>query len=114
MGMPHIPSKCRREAINDLLESIALEEIAMAHIMNAEGEKLQKVLNCNFPSPTCFQQVIELQNSIVDLFDKLIQKQNILLNKLKILKEFMYYKEDNHDHEHDHNDDCDPICDDEK
>lgn len=130
MGMPHIPSKCRQEAINDLLESIALEETAMAHIMNAEGEKLQKSLDCNFPSPTSFQQVIELQNSVVELFDKLIQKQNILLSKLKVLKEFMYYNEDNHGHDddddHDHNHDCDcdhdhdynhdhnPICDDEK
>ena len=104
MGMPYIHNKCRKEAINDILESIALEEAAMAHIMNAEGEKLQKALDCHFPAPTCFQQVIELQNSVVELFDKLIQKQNILLSKLKVLKEFMYYNEDNHN----------PICDDEK
>lgn len=124
--MPCIPNKCRKDVINDVLESIALEEAAMAHIMNAEGEKLQKALGCHFPAPTCFQQVIELQNSVVELFDKLIQKQNILLNKLKILKEFMYFAEDNHNcnnnhnHDHDCNCDCDhddhhnPICDDEK
>lgn len=32
------------QAITDLLESIALEETAMSHILNAEGEKLQKAI----------------------------------------------------------------------
>ena len=31
------------QAVTDLLESIALEETALSHILNAEGEKLGKV-----------------------------------------------------------------------
>lgn len=36
---------CRKDAYADIMESIALMEASMAHILNAEGEKLQKVLS---------------------------------------------------------------------
>ncbi|MHB1393277.1 MAG: hypothetical protein ACYCYE_09405 [Clostridia bacterium] len=105
MGIPQIPHKCREEVINDILESIALEETAIAHIINAEGEKLQKLLECPFPHPISFDQILDLQKSVIEVFDKLIQKQNILLNKMKILKDFMYNSDDDNN--------CKPKCDDE-
>ena len=46
MGMPIItPSTTTREqAITDIIESVALEETALSHILNAEGEKIQKMV----------------------------------------------------------------------
>ena len=48
MSMPVIAMPCNpitmAQAVTDLLESIALEETALSHILNAEGEKIQKVL----------------------------------------------------------------------
>lgn len=50
MAMPEIPDMKPRielnieDVINLLLVSIALEEISLAHIINAEAEKLQEVL----------------------------------------------------------------------
>lgn len=47
MSLPNIPnitpkiSLERCDTINLLLSSIALEEIGLSHILNAEGEKLQ-------------------------------------------------------------------------
>jgi hypothetical protein len=47
MSMPNIPDITpdidlkREDVINLLLTSIALEEIGISHILNAEGEKLQ-------------------------------------------------------------------------
>ncbi|OLO37193.1 hypothetical protein BTR23_13775 [Alkalihalophilus pseudofirmus] len=53
MGMPNFGCICicvdsDREGIIDLLlASIAMEELSLAHIMNAEGEKIQSVLGTN-------------------------------------------------------------------
>lgn len=46
MGMPIITgSGTRREqSITDLIESVALEQTALSHILNGEGKKLQKAL----------------------------------------------------------------------
>ncbi|MEM5611349.1 hypothetical protein AAHB63_16715 [Bacillus thuringiensis] len=47
MSLPNLPditpdiSLTRQEVINLLLSSIAMEEIGLSHILNAEGEKLQ-------------------------------------------------------------------------
>lgn len=50
MSMPkieceHIDKCC---AASSLLQSIALEETAISHILNAEGEKLQKGISLKF------------------------------------------------------------------
>lgn len=50
MSQPNIPNirpniaLDREEAINLILASIAMEDMALSHILNAEGEKLQYVL----------------------------------------------------------------------
>lgn len=48
MSMPAFPtvsnSLTRDAAINQLISSIAMEELALSHILNAEGEKIQHVL----------------------------------------------------------------------
>jgi hypothetical protein len=50
MRFPNIPnitpniSVNREQVINLLLESIGMEELALAHIMNAEGEKIQRAV----------------------------------------------------------------------
>ena len=46
MSVPVItPSTTTREqAITDIIESVALEETALSHILNAEGEKIQKMV----------------------------------------------------------------------
>ena len=48
MSMPIITTSpnpiSMSQAVTDLLESIAMEETALSHILNAEGEKIQKAL----------------------------------------------------------------------
>ncbi|MEF9975549.1 MAG: hypothetical protein RR576_11265 [Oscillospiraceae bacterium] len=46
MSMPVITpgAGTRPQAITDIIESIALEQTALSHILNAEGEKIQKII----------------------------------------------------------------------
>ncbi|SFX30094.1 hypothetical protein SAMN04487866_10410, partial [Thermoactinomyces sp. DSM 45891] len=48
----------REDAVNLLLSSIALEELGLSHIINAEGEKLQYVLGTLPGVSTSFQPSI--------------------------------------------------------
>lgn len=49
MSMPEFPEPnpdfTLEQALIMILSSIALEEAALGHIMNAEGEKIQHILN---------------------------------------------------------------------
>ena len=47
MGMPIISpgTITREEAVGNIIESVAMEEAGLAHILNAESEKLLAVVN---------------------------------------------------------------------
>ncbi|WP_317855424.1 hypothetical protein [Chakrabartyella piscis] len=87
MGMPQIPDGKNRptfeETIVDLLESIALEEMAMAHIMNAEGEKLQEVVKKYGCREICHLQLESGCRNTEDMLQTLIMKEWLLLSKMK-------------------------------
>ena len=52
--MPIGDARC--QAITDLIESTALEEAALAHILNAEGEKLQAIIALSEATPSLLLQ----------------------------------------------------------
>lgn len=84
MSMPkiecsHIDKCC---AASSLLQSIALEETAISHILNAEGEKLQKAI-----SLSCRQEeLIEVNKSVADMVDKITSLEVVLKSKLDLIK----------------------------
>lgn len=90
MSMPNFPEgaldiSCE-QALNMLLGSIAMEELALSHIMNAEGEKLQYVLG-TLPRKPCpsadAKEVLEVNRSISDLLEKVAYNQLLLKGKLR-------------------------------
>ena len=86
MSLPHIPnitpaiSLDRCDTINLLLSSIALEEIGLSHILNAEGEKLQHFLKKN---PTKLKDFLDINNSINKTLQTVIKSQMLLVLKLE-------------------------------
>lgn len=90
MSMPNFPENVLdlscEQALNMLLGSIAMEELALSHIMNAEGEKLQYVLGtlpckpCGCTSP---KEILEVNRSISDLLEKVAYNQILLKGKLR-------------------------------
>lgn len=86
MSLPNIPNidpditidSCH--SINLLLSSIAMEEIALSHILNAEGEKLQKFIKMN---PTKTEQYFIINKQVNNLLRSVIKSQLLLQLKLE-------------------------------
>lgn len=99
MSMPHIPDITphihlkREKVINLLLASIALEELSLSHILNAEGEKIQKVLNSDH---TSIADILLINKSVERTLRSVIKKQMLLQFKLEDVIGFAG-KDDNHD-----------------
>lgn len=85
MGMPKIiPSDLIREdAVGNLIESIAMEESSIAHILNAESEKLDKILNN--PNSTA-QQLMAANKSLKNTIDSIIRLETALHSKLSLFE----------------------------
>ena len=90
MSMPKISKsgvgKC--DAVNDIIESVALMETALSHILNAEGEKIQKAvgtLNSGYGKPqpglacsteelVCIDESVENVIRAITILESLLQK----------------------------------------
>ena len=110
MSMPSISAHPHpvsfRQAVIDLLESIALEETAMSHILNAEGEKLQRAIAMD---DLDFCQLMEVNESVANMVNVIGGLENILKDKLEFVCNNLYYpscSEDDHHHHYDCHDDC--------
>lgn len=83
MGMPVITpgTITREESIGDIIESIALEERAIAHILNAESEKLQAVINM---SDATADDLLAVNRSVKHAVDAVIRLEMALKAKLEL------------------------------
>lgn len=92
MSMPELPksdpSLTREEVINQILASIAMEELGLSHIINSEGEKLQYVLG-TIPGvtgpdePVTIDNLLELNKSVRETLDSTMLNQMFLKAKLQ-------------------------------
>ncbi|MDG5788818.1 hypothetical protein QA612_15205 [Evansella sp. AB-P1] len=88
MSMPSIPKQPYRpdldETLIDLLESIALEETALSHLLNAEAEKVQAFLYKYVHSDNIdFQDLITFNQTINSTLSSIVMKEFLLLRKLE-------------------------------
>jgi hypothetical protein len=77
---------CCPEAICELLESIALEEKALANLINAEAEKLRAVISSK-QTPLTPENFIAVQREVVSMLQAVIKFQILLQYKLEDLLE---------------------------
>ncbi|MEG2857004.1 MAG: hypothetical protein RR994_00095, partial [Clostridia bacterium] len=68
-----------RQQISDLINSVALEEAALAAIANAEGAKIQKMVALPGVTP---EQLLCLNKSVTDMTNAMSLLQSILMMKL--------------------------------
>lgn len=95
MSLPKLPEPnpnlTQEQALLMILSSIALEEAALGHIMNAEGEKIQHVLNqvsCGDYAAN-FNNILEVNKSVTNLLEMVQQNQIILKNKMEKILEYL-------------------------
>ncbi|MCL2188399.1 MAG: hypothetical protein FWC16_07815 [Defluviitaleaceae bacterium] len=84
--------------ICQILASIAMEEVGLSHIINAEGEKLQYVLgtleNSAPPTPPTVEQVLEVNESVREMLQQIGFSQMFLSQKMSdALKAYEKYQE---------------------
>lgn len=83
MSMPVIvPGTVTREqAISDIIESIALQETGLSHILNAEGEKIQKIV----ATATTPEELLAVNKSVESMVNAITRLEMILQGKLDLL-----------------------------
>ena len=93
MSMPTIPDIKPKieiqfeETVKLLLVSVALEELSLAHILNAEAEKIQEIIKCG----TCnkLQDLICIDKSVEKTLRDIIKKEMLLQFKFENILELM-------------------------
>lgn len=95
MGMPEIPDFNDLEleledALNLILISIALEEMALAHIINAEAEKVQRFV---MDEEATLEDLFEVNRSVQRTLRNVIKKEMLLQFKLEDALDFIEEEE---------------------
>ena len=83
MGMPTITPGIRtqEQVMTDLIESIAMQERALSHIVNAESEKMQAIINMDTVST---QQLLQLNQSVEHMINAAARLETVLQAKLEL------------------------------
>ncbi len=98
MSMPNIPdvkpeiSVTRDEAVNIILSSIGMEELSLAHMLNAEAEKIQFALGTLESSTKCpqsMENILEVNKSSARVLRDIIKNQMLLSMKLEDVMELI-------------------------
>ena len=88
MSMPTFPQTnpplTREGSLNEIISSIAAEELSLSHILNAEGEKLQYVLGTlpGLEEAADFDEVMKVNRSVQDTLSDVMEQQALLTAKL--------------------------------
>lgn len=83
MGMPIITpgTGTREQSITDLIQSVALQETALSHILNAEGEKMQAIIAM---PDTTHEQMMELNASVNKMINAITRLEMLFHAKLEL------------------------------
>lgn len=91
MSLPNFPDKPEGYSIEDslsqILTSIAMEELGLSHILNAEGEKIQYILgtldHMNTPNHySTVDEILEINESVKEMLDAIATNQMFLYAKM--------------------------------
>lgn len=95
MGMPEFKNSgiSRSQAITDIIESIALEQTALSHVLNAEGEKIQKVVALS-TMPADVNKMLSTNKSVKHMVNSITRLEVLLQTKLELFSECLCEEEE--------------------
>lgn len=81
MSMPVITpgTVSRAQAISDIIESVALEQTGLSHILNAEGEKIQAAV-----ASGTIDQMLATNKSVENMVNTVARLEMVLQMKLEL------------------------------
>jgi len=83
---PDLPNLTVEGSVAQILSSIALEEVALSHVINAEGEKIQYALGtlegARPPENPTIEQILLINESVQDTLNAVSMNQVFLLGKM--------------------------------
>lgn len=100
MKFPDIPKHQNitlKQAILDLLNSVAEEEAALSNLINAEAQKTVAFTGerKNFPTMASNEEILQYCQSVNHIVDSIVMKEWLILKKLEaILQASQHFKRD--------------------
>ncbi len=102
MSMPKIVGSniSRKQSVTDVIASVSLEQTALSHVLNAEGEKIQKMLAIDGITRS---ELLRVNDSVTDTVDVISHLESMLMSKLRLFGDalmppmpikFTFYKRD--------------------
>ena len=93
MSLPKFPKPesilTREKAIDAILTSIAMEEAALSHVITAESEKINFVIEHARCQNICIDKILEVNKSAASLLEQVNDMQIILKNKMRLAASFL-------------------------
>lgn len=87
-GCPALPRVSLDQAVIDLMESIALQESALSHILCAESQKMKTALAMN-EIDLC--KLLEVNDSATNMVHAVANLELVLKEKLEFISNNLYY-----------------------
>ncbi len=87
-GCPALPRVSFDQAVVDLMESIALQESALSHILCAESQKMKTALAMN-EIDLC--KLLEVNDSATNMVHAVANLELVLKEKLEFISNNLYY-----------------------
>lgn len=78
--VPGTGSRC--QAITDIITSVALEQTALGHIINAEGEKIQKIV----ATAQTAEEMLDVNKSVKSMLNAITRLEMVLQGKLELFE----------------------------
>lgn len=88
MSCPSIPKVSLDQAVVDLLESIALQESSLSHILCAESMKMKSALDLD-DLDLC--KLLEVNDSATNMVNAVANLELLLKDKLEFISNNLYY-----------------------